>query len=122
MFDSAAPWTIAHQAPLTMEFSRQEYSSRLPFPPPGDLPDPGMEPTSPALTGGLFTTEPQNPYSVLCIAVFKRLSVSQFSRSVVPDSLRPHESQHARPLCPSPTPGVYPNANQNHNEIPFHTY
>ena len=60
VFDSAAPWTIAHQAPLTMEFSRQEYSSGLPFPPPVDLPDPGMEPTSPALTGGLFTTEPQN--------------------------------------------------------------
>ena len=57
-----------------MEFSRQEYSSGLPFSPPGDLPDPGMEPTSPALTGGLFTTEPQNPYNVLCLAIFKRLS------------------------------------------------
>ena len=38
-----------------------------------------------------------------------RVSVSQFSRSVVSDSLRPHESQHARPPCPSPTPGVHPN-------------
>ena len=38
------PWTIAHQAPLSMRFSRQEYWSGLPFPPPGDLPDPGTEP------------------------------------------------------------------------------
>jgi len=43
------PWTVAHQAPLSMEFSRQEYCSELPFPSPGDLPDPGIEPTSPAL-------------------------------------------------------------------------
>ena len=40
-------WTVARQAPLPMEFSRQEYWSRLPFPPPGDLPDPKIEPTSP---------------------------------------------------------------------------
>ena len=46
------------QAPLSMGFSRQEYWSGLPFPPRGDLPDPGMEPTSPALTGGFFTTKP----------------------------------------------------------------
>ena len=43
------PWTIAHQAPLSMEFSSQEYWSGLPFPFPGDLPDPGIEPVSPAL-------------------------------------------------------------------------
>ena len=40
-------WTVAHQAPLSMGFSRQEYWSGLPFPPPGDLPDPGIEPTLP---------------------------------------------------------------------------
>jgi len=52
-------WTIAHQAPLSMEFSRQEYWSRLPFPTPGDLLNPGIEPlslASPALAGGFFTT------------------------------------------------------------------
>ena len=43
------PWTVAHQAPLFMGFSRQEYWSGLPFPSPGDLPDPGIEPVSPAL-------------------------------------------------------------------------
>jgi len=41
-----------------MKFSRQEYWSELSFPPPGDLPDPGIQPESPALAGGFFTTEP----------------------------------------------------------------
>ena len=52
-------WTIAHQAPLSMGFSRQEYWRGFPCPPPGDLSDPGTEPTSlmsPALAGGFFTT------------------------------------------------------------------
>ena len=44
----ATPWIVAHQAPLCMGFSRQEYWSGLPYPPPGDLPDPGMEPEPPA--------------------------------------------------------------------------
>ena len=44
----APPWTVAYQAPLSMEFSRQEYWSELPYPSPGDLPNPG-EPMSPAL-------------------------------------------------------------------------
>ena len=43
------PWTVAYQASPSMGFSRQEYRSGLPFPPPGDLPDPGIEPRSPAL-------------------------------------------------------------------------
>jgi len=49
MSDSATPWTIACQAPLSLEFSRQEYWSGLPFPSSGDLPDPGIEPGSPAM-------------------------------------------------------------------------
>ena len=52
------PWTAAYQAPPSMGFSRQEYWSGLPSPSPGDLPDPGIEPTSLALAGGFFTTEP----------------------------------------------------------------
>ena len=51
------PWTVARQAPLFMGFPRQEYWSRLPFPSPGDLPDSGIEPTSPALADGFFMTE-----------------------------------------------------------------
>ena len=52
------PLTAACLAPLSMEFSRQEYQNGLPFPIPGDLLDLGIEPTSPALAGGFFTTEP----------------------------------------------------------------
>ena len=48
------PWTVAHKAPLSMGFPRQEYWGRLPFPTTGDLPDPGIEPASPALAGGFF--------------------------------------------------------------------
>ena len=54
----ATPWMIAHQAPLSMEFSRQEYRSRLPFPSPGDLPNPGNEPRSPALQADALPSEP----------------------------------------------------------------
>ena len=50
-------WTVARQAPLSMRFSRQESWSELPFPPPGNLPDPGIKPASPALAGGFFTAE-----------------------------------------------------------------
>ena len=51
------PWTVACQAPLSMGFSRQEYWRGLPFPSPGDLPNLGIEPTSPALAGKFFTIE-----------------------------------------------------------------
>ena len=60
----ATPWAIAHQAPLSMGLFRQEYWSRLPFPPAGDLPDPGTEPkppVSPTLAGRFFTTNQPEP-------------------------------------------------------------
>ena len=57
MSDSVTPQTVAHQAPMSTGLPRQEYWSELPFHPPGDLPDPGIEPVSPALAGGFFTTE-----------------------------------------------------------------
>ena len=56
---SATPWTVAHLAPLSMELFRQEYCSGLPFPSPGDLPDPGIQPASlvfPSLAGRFFST------------------------------------------------------------------
>ena len=53
---AVTPWTLAHQAPLSTRCSRKEHWSGLPFPPPGGPPDPGVERTSPALAGGLFTT------------------------------------------------------------------
>ena len=49
-------WIVAHQAHLSIGFPRQEYWTGLPFPPPGDLPDPEAEPVSPALAGVFFTT------------------------------------------------------------------
>ena len=58
------PWTAAHQAPQSMEFSRQEYWSGLPFPSPGDLPNPGIEPGSPTMEADALTSEPAGkPYS-----------------------------------------------------------
>ena len=55
----ATLWTVAHQAPLSMEFSRQEYWSGWPCPPPGGLPDPGIKPVSPALWADSLPSEPQ---------------------------------------------------------------
>ena len=55
---SETPCTVAHQAPVSIGLSQQEYWSGLPFPPPGELSEPGIEPMSPALTGGFFTTKP----------------------------------------------------------------
>ena len=54
----ATLWTVAHQALLSVVFPRQEYWSGLPFPLPGDLPDPGIKPALPALAGGFFPTAP----------------------------------------------------------------
>ena len=81
--DSATPWTVACQASLSMEFSRQEYWSGLPFPPPGSLPNAGIKPASPValaapkLAGGFFITElPGKPkrfnhkYSIAKIIAF----------------------------------------------------
>ena len=70
-----APWTIARQASLSTEFSRQEYLSGVPFPPPRYLPNPGIEPAppaSPALAGGFFTTELETPFHGF-VANFYRL-------------------------------------------------
>ena len=57
--DSATPWTAARQAPLSMAFFRQEHRSGLPCPPPGDLPDPGMEPGSPGRLVALYCLSDQ---------------------------------------------------------------
>jgi len=59
MSDSfVTPWTVAYQVPLSMGFSRQEYWNGLPFPSPGDLPDPGIEPGSPTLQADALASEP----------------------------------------------------------------
>ena len=73
----AIPRTVAHQVPLSTGFPRQEYWSRLPFPPPGDLPNPGtgpVSPVSPVLAGGFLTTEPsRKPPGYLWLSVKSRV-------------------------------------------------
>ena len=115
--DSSSPGSSAHGV------SQERIRKQLSFPPPGDLPEPGIELASlefPELAGGFFTT--LSPYcKVFLISCFKRQCTvlsewqifsfvngfSSVSRSVVSDSLQPHESQHTTPPCPSPSPGVH---------------
>ena len=70
--DSATPWTAAHQAPLSMGFSRQGYWSGLPFPSPGDLPNPGIEPWSLALQADSLLTELQGKHNFNCMTQWKK--------------------------------------------------
>ena len=83
MSNSATLWTVNRQVPLSMGFSSQEYWSGLSFPSPGDLPDPGIELISPALTGGFFTTESMRTSTQLKYKInFK------FSRNIFPYTKR----------------------------------
>ena len=73
----ATPWTVAHQTSPSMGFSRQEYWSGLPFPSPGDLPDPGIELRSPALEAGTLTSEPPGkPRSQISCRMYSILDLS----------------------------------------------
>ena len=75
----ATPWTVAYQLPLSMEFSRQEHWSRLPFPLQGNLPDLGIEPRSPALQADTLPSEPQGKHYV----VFKNAHLNQFTFKIL---------------------------------------
>ena len=70
----ATPWTVAHQASLSMGVSRQEYWSGLTFPSPGDLPDPGIKPRSPILQADTLTSEPPEKSLLLLLRALKCLS------------------------------------------------
>ena len=114
-------WTVVHQTHLSMGFSRQEHWTRLPFPSPGDFPDPGIKPVLLAIPSLQTDFLPLSHwgslfymyifwYLFLCIylsAPSLQIRSDQISHSVVSDSLRPHELQHARPPCPSPTPRAH---------------
>ena len=67
----ATPWTVAHQASPSMGFSRQEYWSGLPFPSPGDLPNPGIEPSSPGLQADALPSEPPGKISKVVLPQFQ---------------------------------------------------
>ena len=102
--DSAIPWTVACQAALSIEFSRQEYRSVLLFPVLGDLSDPGIQltsPVSPALGGEFFTTEPPGKlqWTIICCCCCCCVT------SVVSDSVRPHRWQPTTLPCPWDSPG-----------------
>ena len=71
----ATPWTIAYQAPPSMGFSRQEYWSGLPFPPPGDLPNPGIQPGSPAFQAHALTSEPPGNWRLTVPKTIKMMLV-----------------------------------------------
>ena len=105
---SAAPWTVARQAPLTMGFSRQKYWRGLPCPSSGNLPDPGPEHKSlpsPELAGRFFTSV---LVSLTASKVFKMIKIATFSVSLytdVSDSLQPHGLGAPRLLGPWDFPG-----------------
>ena len=84
MSDSVTPWTIACQAPLSMEFPRQEYWSGLPFPSPGDLPDPGIEPGCPALQADSLPSEPPGKpqQKGVCANIEAEASLERIDREV----------------------------------------
>ena len=80
MFDSVGtPRTVAHQAPLSVGFPRQEYWSGLPFPSPRNLPDPGIEPMCPALAGRFFIAEPPGKPLYENTIIYKNLKCSNNS-------------------------------------------
>ena len=93
-------WTVAHQAPLSMGFSRQEYQSGLPFPPPGNLPNPGIKPASPVaplLAGGFFTTEPTGKPLRAFMNIFKMTSTLQANTLWVWTEIWQTRHLHSRP-------------------------
>ena len=92
--DSATPWTVARQAPLSMGFSRQEYWSGLPFPPPGNLTDPGIEPAHvsyvflPRQAGSLPLAPPGKPCKVAPNPARLGDSSRQFNKPQAPLNLK----------------------------------
>ena len=86
MSDSATPWTVAYQALPSMGFSRQEYWSGLPFPSPGDLPNPGIEPRSPALQTDALPSEPPGKPCRGCDCVIDGLIVPASSINAINQS------------------------------------
>ena len=84
----ATLWTVARQAPLSMGFSRQNYWSGLPFPSPGDLPDPGIKTGSPALPGGFLTIWVTRKDCDLEYRVFNAVSVYRMAFSCIPREVR----------------------------------
>ena len=106
------PWTLAHQAPLSMGFSRQESWRGFPCPPPGDLPNPGVEPVAPvsaALAGGFSTAEPRGKPLVKADLLLIP-SLGGISRSV---------SGFPRPPSPQPPPQLAASPPERSRQVPW---
>ena len=126
------PWTVAYQAPPSMGFSRQEYWSGLPFPSPGDLPNPGTEPGSPAFQADALTSEPPVgsssqlfswlrfkkeehsfcdtvKYMVVCALSRVRIFVTLWTAAHQAPLSRGFSRQEDWSRLPFPTPGDLPN-------------
>ena len=102
----ATPWTVVYKAPLSMEFSRQEYWSGLPFPSPGDLPDPGIKPRSPALRADALPSEPSGNRTLLIIYLNWKQSRCPSAREWIKTVIHPYS-------------GILPS---NRNECTIDTY
>ena len=89
------PWTVTCQAPLSMGFFRPDYWSGLPLASPGDLPDPGIKPTSPALAGGFFTTEPLGK-SIYCHSGISNQDHSEIPRCTYDNEKRKEKGVKTR--------------------------
>ena len=96
----ATPWTAAHQAPLSMGTLQARVLEWAAMPSSRGSSPPGIKPRCPALRAGSLPLSHQG-------SPLARIRSDQISRSVMSNSLRPRESQHSRPPCPSPTPRVH---------------
>ena len=106
----STPWTVALQAPLSMEFSRQKYWSGLPFPSPGDIPNPGIEPRTPALQADALPSEPPGKpprnYMLLllsCFSCVRLCATPETAAHQAPPSLGFSRQEHWSEL-PFPSP------------------
>ena len=94
------PWTVAHQAPPSMGFSRQEYWSGLPFPSPGDLRDPGIQPRSPTLQADTLTSEPPGePFIGIWVSnseIILKSRVEQIGKYILDDESQVSHSQNSK--------------------------
>ena len=104
----ATPWTIAYQAPPSMGFSRQEYWSGLPFPSPGDLPHPGIEPGSPALQADALPSEPPGKLRVKSLSRVQLFATPWTVAYLAPPSMGFSRQEYWSGL-PFPSPGDLPN-------------
>ena len=110
MSDFANPWTAVHQVPLSVEFSRQEYWRGLPFPPPGNLLNPGIEPKSPTLQAGSLPSEP--PRKAIHITLLNKyiINKSLIHNFIINDYINHSIDSFQHPPAPFHSPSLCSNS------------